>query len=181
MNISSTQTATLPYDPWADINDDGKIDIKDIAYTAAQFGTFGDPTKNVTVINWPVDEEGNLKVSIIHRSTTFILLKNYYLGIGESHEVNITVEGFRNVHLYCTAVNYDSQAPPSFTIKFGVNVTAYIYSTIIPVDTFSMPGGVSSGHLIKSYTVMGSSLFVFVKNPSTRSTARIYVYAYLTT
>jgi len=43
------------YDPWADINDDGKIDIKDIAYTAKLFGTLGDPTKNVTVTNWPVD------------------------------------------------------------------------------------------------------------------------------
>lgn len=45
------------YDPWADINDDGKIDIKDIAYTAKLFGTLGDPTKNVTVTNWPESME----------------------------------------------------------------------------------------------------------------------------
>ncbi len=36
-------TATSPYDPWYDINDDGKIDIKDIAGAATRFGTSGDP------------------------------------------------------------------------------------------------------------------------------------------
>ncbi len=36
-------SATLPYDPWDDINDDGKIDIKDIADVAARFGTSGTP------------------------------------------------------------------------------------------------------------------------------------------
>ncbi|UCB60953.1 MAG: hypothetical protein JSW72_02525 [Candidatus Bathyarchaeota archaeon] len=35
-------TATLPYDPWVDINDDGKIDIKDVAAAAARFGTSGE-------------------------------------------------------------------------------------------------------------------------------------------
>jgi len=34
-------TATLPYDPWIDFNDDGKIDIKDVAAAAARFGTSG--------------------------------------------------------------------------------------------------------------------------------------------
>jgi len=40
------------YDPWADINDDGLIDMRDIAYEARLFGTTGDPTKNVNVTNW---------------------------------------------------------------------------------------------------------------------------------
>lgn len=60
--ISSQQVGT--YDPWADINDDGKIDIRDIAYSARLFGTTGDPTKNVNVTNWPLDAYGNLKVGI---------------------------------------------------------------------------------------------------------------------
>jgi len=49
--MSGSQT-TVQYDPWADINDDGKIDIKDIAYSSRLFGTLGDPTKNVNVTNW---------------------------------------------------------------------------------------------------------------------------------
>jgi hypothetical protein len=49
---SGSQT-TFQYDPWADINDDGKIDMKDIGYICRLFGTTGDPTKNVNVINFP--------------------------------------------------------------------------------------------------------------------------------
>jgi hypothetical protein len=48
---SGSQT-TFQYDPWADINDNGKIDAKDIGYTCRLFGTAGDPTKNVNVTNW---------------------------------------------------------------------------------------------------------------------------------
>jgi hypothetical protein len=48
---SGSQT-TVQYDPWADINDDGKIDIKDIAYSSRLFGTLGDPTKNVNITHW---------------------------------------------------------------------------------------------------------------------------------
>jgi hypothetical protein len=48
---SGSQT-TFQYDPWADINDDGIIDTKDIGYTCRLFGKTGDPTKNVNVTNW---------------------------------------------------------------------------------------------------------------------------------
>ena len=41
------------YDPWADVNDDGKIDMYDIAYAARAFGTSGDTTKNVTIVPHP--------------------------------------------------------------------------------------------------------------------------------
>ncbi len=37
----STQQGVRDYDPWCDVNDDGKIDIKDVATIAAKFGTEG--------------------------------------------------------------------------------------------------------------------------------------------
>lgn len=37
------------YDPWLDFNDDGKIDIRDIASAAIAYGTYGDPTKTVQI------------------------------------------------------------------------------------------------------------------------------------
>jgi hypothetical protein len=46
--LSGGQTS-MPYDPWADINDDGRIDIRDIGYICRLFGTYGDPAKNVSV------------------------------------------------------------------------------------------------------------------------------------
>jgi hypothetical protein len=50
---SGSQT-TFQYDPWADINDDGKIDAKDIGYTCRLFGKTGDPSKPVVIqgYNW---------------------------------------------------------------------------------------------------------------------------------
>jgi hypothetical protein len=52
-SVIPIKSAGLPYDPWTDINEDGTINMKDIGNVAAQFGTTGDPTKNVTVTNWP--------------------------------------------------------------------------------------------------------------------------------
>lgn len=37
------------YDPWADIDGDGKIDMKDVGTVARGFGTYGDPAKPVIV------------------------------------------------------------------------------------------------------------------------------------
>ena len=47
--MSGSQT-TPQYDPWADINDDGKIDIKDVSYTARLFGTTGDPVNKTALL-----------------------------------------------------------------------------------------------------------------------------------
>jgi hypothetical protein len=47
--------STGKYDPWADINGDGKINMIDVGYIASLFGTSGDPTRNVTVTNWPTN------------------------------------------------------------------------------------------------------------------------------
>jgi hypothetical protein len=53
---------SLPYDPWVDLNGDGKIDIYDITWAAELYDTSGDPTRNVNVTNLPLDEYGNLKI-----------------------------------------------------------------------------------------------------------------------
>lgn len=49
---SSPNTAGV-YDPWVDVNGDGKIDILDLVQTALSWHTSGDPTKDVNVTNWP--------------------------------------------------------------------------------------------------------------------------------
>lgn len=43
MPVSSLGT----YDPWLDINDDGKIDLKDYYTVGKAYGTYGNPAKNV--------------------------------------------------------------------------------------------------------------------------------------
>ncbi len=47
--ISPTRSASNPYDPWLDTNDDGVINMRDIGAECSAFGATGDPTKNVTI------------------------------------------------------------------------------------------------------------------------------------
>jgi len=80
--LSGSQSSPLPYDPWADINDDGKIDIKDIAYVAARFGAIGTPinktalllylNKTVRELQAKID---SLNASIIELQDKFEILK----------------------------------------------------------------------------------------------------------
>jgi hypothetical protein len=62
MPTRGTETTTSTpnsYDPWADFYGKGKIDMLDIGYVASLFGTKGDPTRNVTVTNWPTGQYVN--------------------------------------------------------------------------------------------------------------------------
>jgi hypothetical protein len=56
-----TRTRSSPdigeYDPWIDLNDDGYIDVFDAVTLSGAAGTFGDPTRNVNVTNWPIRTE----------------------------------------------------------------------------------------------------------------------------
>ncbi|MDH5788826.1 MAG: hypothetical protein OEZ40_11100, partial [Candidatus Bathyarchaeota archaeon] len=38
-----------PYDPWADMNDDGFIDVKDILHVALQYGASGTPITKASI------------------------------------------------------------------------------------------------------------------------------------
>jgi hypothetical protein len=75
-HLAGSQTSpSAQYDPWADLNDDGKISMDEIVRMCELFGTTGDPTKNVNVTNWPymqnvnvtnwpIDSSGYLKVTL---------------------------------------------------------------------------------------------------------------------
>lgn len=46
----SSSPSTAEYDPWADMNDDGQIDIYDVAYVASEFGTTGTPINKTALL-----------------------------------------------------------------------------------------------------------------------------------
>ena len=48
------------YDPWEDIDDDGKISIFDIVNLTNSYGATGNATKNVAVTNWPDANNANV-------------------------------------------------------------------------------------------------------------------------
>ena len=45
--------ASTGYDPWVDQDEDGDVDASDLNVLSQEYGTTGDPTKNVSVTNWP--------------------------------------------------------------------------------------------------------------------------------
>ena len=55
----------LPYDPWADINDDGKINMYDIGYTARLFGTTGTAINKTELLLGLQAQIDSLKASLI--------------------------------------------------------------------------------------------------------------------
>ena len=78
-------TASAPYDPWADLNDDGGIDIFDVVAVASRYSTTGDPEKNVTVTNWPE--------TITHETTV------WYGELASLTSINYSSSGFSYLHI----------------------------------------------------------------------------------
>ena len=53
---TESSPGSVQYNPWLDTNDDGQINIVDVAATARAFGTSGDPTKSVVIAGNSVEE-----------------------------------------------------------------------------------------------------------------------------
>jgi hypothetical protein len=96
-------SSSLGYDPWADINEDGRIDMRDIAYEASLFGSSGDPTKNVTVMNWPTHKNtavwyaesltsGEVELSPFYNASGFSRLHILMGANGLSFDESIVIE-----------------------------------------------------------------------------------------
>jgi len=53
MVVTSRSADDPNWNPWADLQDDGTVDIYDAITLANAYGSSGDTTKNVNVTNWP--------------------------------------------------------------------------------------------------------------------------------
>lgn len=93
------------YDPWLDINGDGKIDGRDIVPLARAFETSGDPTRDVNVTNWP----SQLIAYPMSNPTEISLGQQFNWSIGEI----IEVQG--NLYVY-----------QGYTLISGVGTMGYI-------------------------------------------------------
>lgn len=84
----------LPYDPWMDINDDGKIDMHDIGNVAARFMTTGEAINKtalllelqakIDALNTTIIEQqntiNNLNQTVVHLNETVAILNSTGLG-----------------------------------------------------------------------------------------------------
>jgi hypothetical protein len=138
--MSVNTSSSVEYDPWLDINDDGKINMKDLYAEILAFGTEGDPTKNVTVTNFPTEVNVNIVPHTL--SVTFAIHKTtsgedwYTQNISGCYE-QVTIGMF----VWNTSVSDAHFA--IYWIVGGVEVL-YHSHTLLPknhkVDTFPVQG-----------------------------------------
>jgi len=85
------------YAPWADGNDDGKIDIFDVVYVASKYSTNGCATKTLNITNWPEwYPVGNVNVTNFpteKEPKTIVVCENYTIdGTGETIPLPFVVD-----------------------------------------------------------------------------------------
>ncbi len=152
-SVAPTRSA-LPYDPWADINEDGKINMVDIANVAAQFGTLGDPTKNVTIAG----HANKLAFNV----TTILDYSSVYATEW------IPVDGYSKVTV---CIDFNEPVPPAnnhYTL-----VTANYGGIAFVVDQIDNFGY----SLVKTYDVPNQQIYVEIQNEATYpATVTIDVY-----
>ena len=129
----------LPYDPWMDIDDSGRIDMNDIGNVAARFMTLGDSTKNVTVTNWPPGwYSGEVNVTNwpsqqnigSYKSSTST--QNIVIPAHTSGNINITTDGYSRMTLGLTS----SVEVDPITVDTGFMIGSFY----APMDSISMGG-----------------------------------------
>lgn len=114
------------YDPWSDINSDGKMRVDDILDVALRFGADGDPTRNVTVVNWP-------------NSSDVSVWWNQYLTTSDSiSSAGHFAEGFGQLHVLMRGASLTS----------GEVIRFVIYAKLWnPDHTSNLPVPVYSGQV----------------------------------
>ena len=149
-------SSSLGYDPWADINEDGRIDMRDIAYEASLFGSSGDPTKNVTVMNWPTHKNtavwyaesltsGEVELSPFYNASGFRDFLNTSGVLCNQTDVNVS-------NFYCHLNTTENQ----------IYARLPHFSTVSPTVTgasvaSSNPGGSSGGDSATSALTISTS------------------------
>jgi hypothetical protein len=158
------------YDPWADINDDGKINMYDIGYTARLFGSSGDPAKTVIIdgYNWS--------------QNSFLFL----VQPGDSGNVNITTAGYKQIVLGLRASPY--MAPPPYenvSVAAGFLMGSSLY---VSVDRFNVTAAWTGPEfpvmhdypVERMYEVKGQSLTIAYYNPNSVP-YNVWIEYYMTT
>jgi hypothetical protein len=159
------------YDPWVDLTDDGYVNAKDAIVVGKAFGSSGDPTKSVSVTNWPsiynssilnwpldssvtvtnlpLDENGNLRVRL---TNTYYEWKSDSIDL-DPYPGSWTGSNFTGRYRDATICISVGRGTINFTVSFlGTKV-----------DSFELNPSTSVGFM-KTYQVQGSNLTLKAKN-----------------
>jgi hypothetical protein len=115
----SSPSAGPEYDPSADINGDGKINMYDIGYTAQRYGASGDPMKNMNVTNWPTEQpDPSYKLLEWWPQPSNVSWTDYGMHEGFSAG-SFDVGGYSKVFLYIKLTNLSYAGLGTTTIYFS--------------------------------------------------------------
>lgn len=146
------------YDPWLDSNEDGRINILEAIILGGSFGTAGDPTKNVNVINWPTK-----------RTLNASLADNLVIGDGEWQELEANVEGYSKVTLVLNRHTSGGTLMVVVRFKIGGVGTPIIYSN----NSFTT----EPHFLLQNYEVIGPTIIIEIGTFSGPITVSLGIYA----
>ena len=155
--ITPTTSQTIgQYDPWADINDDGRINILDAIKLGTSFGTAGNPTRNVNVTNWPTEPPYIIQSVTLNCTFTSLDIDSetgYYRYYGYSTTPVIYVGGYSRMWIHLIPPN------PNVTSEYAIGdygVDQYAVS----IDWIDDPSSYHSAHefpIIQSITEVNVS------------------------
>ncbi len=152
------------YDPWLDYDENGNIDMKDVAASARAFGSFGDPTKNVSVTNWPVSSQVPVWWDI------------YLPPSGSIFGYEYSSSGFTRIHIL--AIAYDLEPGESMEIGvWGVLTSPTGMKLYVEAYTFTLT---STSDTRDQTIFVPSETFKFRAATDAASDGRIYLGFYLT-
>ena len=131
-------TGVGEYDPWCDINSDGKMRVDDILDVALRFGSDGDPTRNVTVVNWPNGSDVSVWWGQWLSTSDIILSSGYFAkGFGQLH-VLIAGSGLTSGEKI-TVVIYGKLWNPAHNSYYSGRAGIGEVTSASPTDTISIP------------------------------------------
>lgn len=84
MVMVNVTSSSLPYDSWSDINDDGKIDIKDIGDVAARYGSYGTPINKTDLLLELQAKIDSLNATVMELVATVNSLNNTVIFLNET-------------------------------------------------------------------------------------------------
>ena len=154
--ILPTRSATNPYDPWLDYNDDGTINMRDIQAEILSFNTFGSTQKPVVV-------------------DRYNFTGGYYeiiLGPNDTGRINILTAGYRKIMLGFKASWL--MPPPEENVSIATGFLLWNSTLCVDVDRFGVPPGWTGPEqpilydypVSRTYEVKGHTLIVAYYNPN---------------
>ncbi len=114
------------YDPWIDYDEDGTVDYDDFISLAGEYGTSGDPTRNVNVTNFPSRQpEPSWKaINIVENLNITWDTTDGYVMMIDPFYFYVPVEGYSRMVVHARVLNHTDVGgiSPSDTNEAGVQI-----------------------------------------------------------